>query len=352
VSPASPASAIPAARRSCRRTIPVLLSALLTLGLLVPMQLVGAGSAAAAVVAPGASPAHPYSQPVWWPFHDTAHSAFDVRMDCAAHTPGCLSSHQHGDQAVTLQTVKHGEDGGPGNYVHAAVYAAGAGIVHIGSYNPTRNKCGSNAPAMGNYLTVDHGGGVTTRYGHLASIRVHEGEYVSPSTVLGTTGSSGAHNDCYVDYLNFRIARDNTGVLLGTFQGCSTDRVPLRYDTLNDVPHRTLLNRAGTACPTSPPRTFSQPRIGHLGRIGYTGVTAHWAAPSTKPRRVQVLLELYHTVMKKWLPENRLTLTVGSRTPTSHSFRGLRKGASYRVQVSFGNGYGWSRGSAWVYRRK
>ncbi len=44
----------------------------------------------------------------------------------------------------------------------------------------------------GNMVEIDHGHGLTTRYAHLSSIAVSEGQQVTPATIIGRVGSTGA----------------------------------------------------------------------------------------------------------------------------------------------------------------
>jgi murein DD-endopeptidase MepM/ murein hydrolase activator NlpD len=52
----------------------------------------------------------------------------------------------------------------------------------------------------GNAVVVDHGFGLTTLYGHLASISVAVGEEVSPDTVLGRSGATGLAGGDHLHY--------------------------------------------------------------------------------------------------------------------------------------------------------
>ncbi len=55
------------------------------------------------------------------------------------------------------------------------------GRVVLASYNK----------GYGNYITIDHGNGVATRYAHLSSISVRSGDQVKHSDVIGKVGSTG-----------------------------------------------------------------------------------------------------------------------------------------------------------------
>lgn len=61
------------------------------------------------------------------------------------------------------------------------IHCAGNGVVvHAGWWG-----------AYGNAVIVDHGGGVTTLYGHMSKVLCHRGQTVSRGTVLGLVGSTG-----------------------------------------------------------------------------------------------------------------------------------------------------------------
>ncbi|HLA12145.1 MAG TPA: peptidoglycan DD-metalloendopeptidase family protein [Pyrinomonadaceae bacterium] len=52
----------------------------------------------------------------------------------------------------------------------------------------------------GQLVVVDHGGGLTTRYGHLSKIEVAEGQPVSRAEVLGRVGSTGRSTGPHLHY--------------------------------------------------------------------------------------------------------------------------------------------------------
>ncbi len=52
----------------------------------------------------------------------------------------------------------------------------------------------------GNYVVIDHGGGLTTLYAHMSSVSVSEGQTVSQGTVIGITGNTGASTGPHLHY--------------------------------------------------------------------------------------------------------------------------------------------------------
>jgi murein DD-endopeptidase MepM/ murein hydrolase activator NlpD len=70
------------------------------------------------------------------------------------------------------------------------IYAATAGTVtYAGVYSD-----------FGNYITINHGGGVSTSYGHIASGQtfVHVGQTVQAGQNIARTGSTGASTGCHL----------------------------------------------------------------------------------------------------------------------------------------------------------
>jgi len=62
------------------------------------------------------------------------------------------------------------------------IYAAGSGEVILSRY-------GGNG--YGRYIVIDHGGGVTTLYGHCSSLLVKVGDRVGKGTLIARVGSTG-----------------------------------------------------------------------------------------------------------------------------------------------------------------
>ena len=77
------------------------------------------------------------------------------------------------------------------------IVASKAGRVIVASYYG----------GYGNAVVVDHGGGVTTLYGHMSAFNVSNGQSVSQGAVLGYVGCTGS---CTGDHLHFEVRVNGT----------------------------------------------------------------------------------------------------------------------------------------------
>ena len=82
------------------------------------------------------------------------------------------------------------------------IYASSGGTVDTVGYSPS---------GYGNYVRIDHGGGVTTQYAHMQNggVRVSWGQNVAPGQLIGVTGATGNVTGCH---LHFEV-RLNGGVV-------------------------------------------------------------------------------------------------------------------------------------------
>ena len=80
-----------------------------------------------------------------------------------------------------------------------AIHAAASGVVAMAG----------PAGGYGNYTCIQHGGGISTCYGHQSSIQVSVGQHVSQGQVIGLTGCTGL---CFGPHLHFEV-RVNGGVV-------------------------------------------------------------------------------------------------------------------------------------------
>jgi murein DD-endopeptidase MepM/ murein hydrolase activator NlpD len=110
--------------------------------------------------------------PSIWPAHGWLSSTLGMRKDPLTGDP---DFHSGLDIA--------GEKGQP-------VYATAAGTVSHTGYQG----------AYGNLIVLNHGFGLETRYGHLASYKVRVGDKVKRGDVIGTVGATGRATGHHVHY--------------------------------------------------------------------------------------------------------------------------------------------------------
>ena len=78
----------------------------------------------------------------------------------------------------------------PGGTCGVPVYAAATGTVTQASYNG----------GLGNSVTINHGGGLTTVYGHNSSLNVGRGQDVGVGELIAWAGTTGSSTGCHVHF--------------------------------------------------------------------------------------------------------------------------------------------------------
>jgi murein DD-endopeptidase MepM/ murein hydrolase activator NlpD len=79
------------------------------------------------------------------------------------------------------------------------VKATGAGVViHAGT-----------AGGYGNMVEIDHGNGITTRYGHLSKVLVKEGDIVDAGDLIALSGSTGRSTG---PHLHYEVRRNGSAI--------------------------------------------------------------------------------------------------------------------------------------------
>ena len=83
----------------------------------------------------------------------------------------------------------------------AGIFAANGGTVTYAGYNG----------GYGNYIRIDHGGGLATGYGHIANggIGVSRGQYVGSGQRIASEGNTGNSFGCH---LHFEVYRNGATV--------------------------------------------------------------------------------------------------------------------------------------------
>jgi murein DD-endopeptidase MepM/ murein hydrolase activator NlpD len=86
-------------------------------------------------------------------------------------------------------------------------YAMHTGLDFRGNPgDPIRATAGGTVVAAswsggyGRMVEIDHGNGLSTRYGHLSAIEVHEGQIIRPGQVIGRLGSTGRSTGPHLHY--------------------------------------------------------------------------------------------------------------------------------------------------------
>lgn len=308
----------------------------------------------AATLMPGATTAHPFSEPVWWPLRT------ETVMDCYSGNPGCTSPLYHTTWLMDVVSTDYST-----TRAHEPVYAMGAGILHYGVHGDV--GCGGTIPhSRGNWIWIDHGNGTLSWYGHLAwPFKVPDGAYVTPKTQIGLIGNSG-YSNCLrfptLHYIDIAVKRgatngnpDGSYVQLYHLYACVNgarrswpDQLHSTWKKWNDVPksprgdlHILPASDASSGCVPDQPPTPDRTTTVHLRRSGTDQLTATWALPTTgrAASSIVVLIQEYHPSINRWLELRKHVLPAG-RTGTV--FGGLHHGHTFRVQVTLRNGAGCS----------
>lgn len=337
-----------------------LLAQLLSLLALVASMMVGLGSASAsaAIVSPGADPAHPFSNPVWWPLSN------QMRMDCYFGNPNCSTPHTNWLMDVVSSNVSV-----LATTANEPIFAMGAGIVH---YGVTSDQGCGGVHGRGNWLYIDHGNGVLSWYGHMYwPFKVANGQYVTPRTRIGSVGNSG-YGNCKIyprlHYIDIAVKHGGTngqyvqfthsyacvhGVKQVWPQQMSTNPNGA-WHTWNQVPATghdptaSLIpaSDANRSCVPATPATADRSPTGRLAGAGSGILRASWTPPASRfrVRYTYAILQEYHPSIRLWLDLRTHRL---SPATSATSFTALQSRRLYRARVMFFSYVGYSAPSAW-----
>jgi murein DD-endopeptidase MepM/ murein hydrolase activator NlpD len=82
----------------------------------------------------------------------------------------------------------------------------------------------------GNAIVIDHGFGITTRYGHLSAVKVKEGQIVKKGDLIALQGSSGRSTGAHLHYeIRYKNAPLNPRKFLEAGELLSNDQKNLKY---------------------------------------------------------------------------------------------------------------------------
>lgn len=93
----------------------------------------------------------------------------------------------------------------PGGHWHSGIDLAAARGTPVMATLPGVATVFVSATGYGLHVIIDHGGGLSSLYGHLSSVIVASGDYVEGGQVIGTVGSTG---NATGPHLHFEIRRD------------------------------------------------------------------------------------------------------------------------------------------------
>jgi hypothetical protein len=276
-------------------------------------------TAAPATWTPDAS--HPYSDPVWFPLRSPATVSCTYR-NCAGP--------YHAYWALDLV----GDLGDP-------VYAAGAGILHVGARDTTCRSALSSTESEGTWVWIDHGGGVTSRYRHLDTLSVPDGALVTPHTQIGRMGHSGDVAPCQTNYLHFEVRgngpkgpRVNPGQLVACVNGRATELPRVwGYSSWASIAKGTRRTPASdNSCLPSSAQTPSATRNTSV-QSGDGRATVFWNAPADAGSGVTG----YVIYRERWAPSVQRWSTEGYRRVSAGETRvvvtGLTNRRTYRFRV-------------------
>ena len=251
----------------------------------------------------------------------------------------CTKGTYHGYWAVDFVGAK----GDP-------VYAAGAGVMHIGDIDPGCKTSATDIEA-GTWVWVDHGGGRITRYYHLGLDRGQG----------GTAGHADDGDRAHGPQRRRRALHHELPALRGPVGrrhgSAGQPRFVARLHSAGPHPGADALGVTswnepacpGGRCPLPPRRppastdTWDATPARPSASVGSRPQSAlvSWNAPPAGANQVTILQE-------RWSPSLRRfgwpTYVVTSATSRSRTFAGLTDGWTYRYSVAFHNTYG---NSAW-----
>ena len=88
-----------------------------------------------------------------------------------------------------------------GAAMHPGIDLAGSyGTPIYATADGTVLRAGWNSGGYGNLVEIDHGRGITTRYGHMSAILVHPGDHVTRGQQVGRMGSTGRSTGNHLHY--------------------------------------------------------------------------------------------------------------------------------------------------------
>lgn len=101
-------------------------------------------------------------------------------------------------------TTEFGEPHSPWQRTHTGIDISSgqrAGVAPVVAFRSgTVSKTVRSYSGYGNHVVIDHGNGLSSLYGHLASIAVSEGQVVKAGDTVGYEGSTGASTGTHLHF--------------------------------------------------------------------------------------------------------------------------------------------------------
>src|SRR4051812_45768723 len=124
-----------------------------------------------------------------------------------------------------------------GAAMHPGIDLAGAyGTPIYATADGTVLRAGWNSGGYGNLIEIDHGRGITTRFGHLSAILIRAGDHITRGELIGRMGSTGRSTG---NHLHYEVRIDNRPVNPIPFMK-STDYVLAMQRRANAAPMESL----------------------------------------------------------------------------------------------------------------
>jgi len=93
----------------------------------------------------------------------------------------------------------------PSRHFHSGIDLAAASGTPIYAAASGKVQVFVSATGFGLHVIIDHGNGLQSLYGHMSTVSVSDGDYVSAGDLIGTVGSTGNSTG---PHLHFEIDRD------------------------------------------------------------------------------------------------------------------------------------------------
>ncbi len=267
-----------------------------------------------------------FTAPTWMPTRGA------VTVGCVLNNCTLQGAPHHGYWAIDFV-----------GYFGQPVFAAGAGIAHVGGANV---GCQNGQPVTAYWMWIDHGGGDATKYDHLSGLSIREGQVVTPDTQIATMGE--APDACGQPIVHmetrfsgpkgFPVATEAAKLPPNPLKACTGAGLQVFPNALGfggwgEVPYgRYTINNQGTGCTGQLASAGSPRSVAAKGLKG--AVSISWKHPVSNAGLVdgyRIQLMYYYPAQKAWLKSGFVALP---RSANGKTFTGLKPHGQYRAYIS------------------